>query len=317
MELLQLRYFCIVSRNESITKAAEEIRISQPALSKSISTLENELGVQLFDRVKKKIVLNEHGKYFYEKVLQSIKNLDLAVEELRSGEEDSGTLSLIVKAGMLFLPKFYDSFIAKHPNIKLEIANLILLQRKLMSEYDFNISASFNSDTDTEQLDLMREEMVLLVSKEHWLAGEKYTFMKDLKEEYFIQMWRGSSNSSALSILTHIAGFTPKISGRCSEIETVFTCVREQKGIALIPYDSLTELLDNTVVPVHLADKGNYRVLKLRWYKKYTQSKSAEIFKKFIVQYFQELEQEIMQEKRTVFQNNTIQYIDFPEEIYD
>lgn len=64
MELLQLQYFRTVARMEHMTKAAKELRIAQPALSKTIARLEEDLGVPLFDRQNRQIKLNEFGRAF-------------------------------------------------------------------------------------------------------------------------------------------------------------------------------------------------------------------------------------------------------------
>ena len=135
MELLQLRYFCEVARRESVTKVAEELHVSQPSLSKTIKNLEQELGVVLFDRVKKRIVLNEQGKEFYDKVSKGLNLIDSAVDGLSvTPDSENGTISLIVKAGQCFFPPMYDLFCKLHPNIILDVANFSLMQRKLMTE---------------------------------------------------------------------------------------------------------------------------------------------------------------------------------------
>ena len=64
MELSQIRYFIVAAQFQNLSKAAKILNITQPALSKSISKLEDEIGVHLFDRSSKKITLNESGKKF-------------------------------------------------------------------------------------------------------------------------------------------------------------------------------------------------------------------------------------------------------------
>lgn len=171
MELLQLRYFCEVARRESVTKVAEELHVSQPSLSKTIKNLEKELGVVLFDRVKKRIVLNEQGKEFYDKVSKGLNLIDSAVDGLSvTPDSENGTISLIVKAGQCFFPPMYDQFCRLHPNIILDVANFSLMQRKLMTEYDFHISAFMNTYDNVEFEYLMREEIVVVLNRSHPLA---------------------------------------------------------------------------------------------------------------------------------------------------
>jgi LysR family transcriptional regulator, transcription activator of glutamate synthase operon len=79
---LQLKYFKKIAEAQSMTRVAEEIHISQSALSKTIRTLETELGVKLFDREGKYIKLNENGKIFLKYVNRNLQSLEDAKKEL-------------------------------------------------------------------------------------------------------------------------------------------------------------------------------------------------------------------------------------------
>ena len=87
MELNQLNYFRTVARLENVTKAAEELFVSQPNLSTSISRLESSLGVQLFSRAKGRIRLTQSGTIFLHHVNRVFQELDIAVEEIRKAQE--------------------------------------------------------------------------------------------------------------------------------------------------------------------------------------------------------------------------------------
>lgn len=82
MELLQLQYFAEVARMESYTKAAQALHISQPALSQTVKRLENELGVKLFEREGKRIHLTVSGRTFYDRIAQSLWEIQDAYNEL-------------------------------------------------------------------------------------------------------------------------------------------------------------------------------------------------------------------------------------------
>lgn len=83
VELHQMRYFQCVARYESVSKAADELHVSQSALSKSISKLENELGVKLFDRRGKRISINENGLRFQQDVVRILDDIDSSIESLQ------------------------------------------------------------------------------------------------------------------------------------------------------------------------------------------------------------------------------------------
>ena len=90
MELLQLRYFAAAAKYQNITKAAREFLIPQPAMSKTISNLEKELGMPLFQRGGNRVVLNENGEQFYATVRQMLKSLDDGVASLKAEIEADG-----------------------------------------------------------------------------------------------------------------------------------------------------------------------------------------------------------------------------------
>ena len=82
MELYWLKYFQTIARIGSVSRAAEQIHISQPALSKTLSQLEEELGVRLFDRVGRNIVLNRYGESFLKNTNEILNRLENARMEL-------------------------------------------------------------------------------------------------------------------------------------------------------------------------------------------------------------------------------------------
>ncbi|GJM70035.1 hypothetical protein HMSSN036_22510 [Paenibacillus macerans] len=129
MELLQLQYFRTVARLEHMTKAAEEIRIAQPALSQTIARLEADLGVPLFDRNGRHIKLNGYGKAFLKKIEPALA----LIEEGRAEVADLAGL----EGGRVFLSTtthkcFTDvigSFIFRHPKARLQITQVSTLDK--------------------------------------------------------------------------------------------------------------------------------------------------------------------------------------------
>lgn len=315
MELLQLRYFCEVVKWGNITKAAQENYISQPALSKTIRNLEKELGTVLFDRVKNRVELNEYGQAFYEKVSKGLMLIDSGVEGLKSApDSERGEITLIVKAGQYLFPGLYDTFCKQYPDIILNVANYSLMQRRLMTEYDFHISASMNNYPDIDSVNLMREEMVIIVNKDHPLHREHLIFFKDLEKESFVGSWRGSSINTLLMGLCHVSGFVPRFTSYYSELEGMFQAVANNEGIALVPYDSLKNIMEayqDDVRVIYIADSGNFRYLKLCWPKRNFEGKRLRIFRMFATEYFANLEEELMKSKNCQFHNNCITHMEY------
>ena len=124
MELVQLRYFIAAAQLQNISKAARVLNISQPALSKSIFKLEEELGARLFDRSGKKVTLNERGKLFLERAVNSIQELELAASSVKN---------LLISNHALYLGLFHycekfmsclHEFSQQHPHVVFHLERL-------------------------------------------------------------------------------------------------------------------------------------------------------------------------------------------------
>lgn len=118
------RIFYVVANKKNITKAAEELFISQPAVSKAIKKLENNLGGKLFNRTKKGVVLTEEGKEFYNYIkiaLEYINNAENKFNDLINLE--TGTIKIGVSATLTkyFLTPFLEKFHDLHPKINIQI----------------------------------------------------------------------------------------------------------------------------------------------------------------------------------------------------
>ena len=120
MNLYHLRYFVTLAKLEHYTKAAEELCITQPSLSHAISLLEKELGVTLFQKEGRNIVLTKCGKIFLEKVKESLKILDNSILELKSISNGEGYIDLgfLRTLGTNFVPRLAKSYIENNKDKK-------------------------------------------------------------------------------------------------------------------------------------------------------------------------------------------------------
>ncbi|HEY1176897.1 MAG TPA: LysR family transcriptional regulator, partial [Phytomonospora sp.] len=118
MDLLQLRYFRAVARKEHISRAAEELRVAQPSLSRTIARLEDELGVPLFDRKGRRIVLNRYGAAFLDRVERALRELDDGRRELAElAGFDAGDVA-IASETLLSLTALLTGFVKAHPGVR-------------------------------------------------------------------------------------------------------------------------------------------------------------------------------------------------------
>lgn len=124
MEWEQLEYFQTLARIQHVTKAAETLSITQPALSRSIVRLENYLGVPLFDRQGRSITLNKYGERFLKRVDSIIKEFTEGKEEIQSLlQPDQGEVSLgfLHTLGTTIVPNLIGAFKDQYPNVHFQL----------------------------------------------------------------------------------------------------------------------------------------------------------------------------------------------------
>jgi DNA-binding transcriptional LysR family regulator len=128
MDLLQLSYFRVVARVEHMTKAAEELFIAQPSLSKTIRRLEKEIGVPLFDRQGRSIRLNQFGKAFLEHIERIFRELEEGQREVRDRAGlEQGEVSLVA-ASLYWLPDLLHRFQVAHTSVHFHLSQRSLAE---------------------------------------------------------------------------------------------------------------------------------------------------------------------------------------------
>lgn len=193
MEITQLRYFQIVAEYQHISRAAEELNISQPALSTMISRLENELGVQLFDRQGRSIVLNKNGEFFLQRVNEILLALDDCKRELKDlAKQIDNSISIAVTSSQ-FLQGMH-SFMDTHKDYKWNqrVAEVAEVKRLLNTgQCDFAVTSPGLYGSEYESILLLRDTFKLAVHKDHPLAKKKSIRLEDALDERFIMLLQG------------------------------------------------------------------------------------------------------------------------------
>ena len=124
MEWQQLEYFRVVAKTEHFRNAAELLNISQPALSRSILKLEEELGINLFDRIGRAVKLNQFGHVFLKRVENGLNEISIGVQEINHLKNPyTGTVSIafLQTFGISILPDIIRNFNEQYPHIEIEL----------------------------------------------------------------------------------------------------------------------------------------------------------------------------------------------------
>ena len=240
MQLHQLEYVLAVSKHQSFTRAAEEIKISQSSISQQISNLEEELGVSLFTRTTRSVQLTPAGSEFIKhaaRIMSEITAAHQCVHEYVSVNKGHLKVGIIPVVGHYFIPHLLATFQKKYPNIQLSlIENQCdeLLELLHSSEIDVAIAQQISSDYEFQYFPLVTDQMVVLTSAEHPLASQKSVHLKQLKNENFITTPITSGHYHDFFNACRDMGFNPKIPMGCSSVKTILGLVSEGLGITVL-----------------------------------------------------------------------------------
>lgn len=280
------KVFYYVAKNKSITKAANELMITQPAISKSIKNLEEQLGCSLFIRTKSGVILTDEGKIFYDQIKHAIEIIDSAEDKLKEminldfGSLNIGVSNTIVKKYLMpYIKKFHD----KYPNIKITIytnPTMYLIQRMRHGIVDFlilNMPYDVPSDMDTYKL---------IDVHDCFIATEKYSELKDkvvpikeLNNYPLVLVSQGSNTRYSLDNFTNSLGFSfnPEMDLSSTSLVVDFTKMGFGVGIATKEYLD-NELGDGTLFEVKTEPELPTRYIGVMYLKHKILSKCSQEF---------------------------------------
>jgi len=187
MELLQLRYFKKVAETGKISAAAKELYISAPALSATLSRLEKELGVKLFDRQANRIVLNQQGEIFLRHVDGVFASLESAKTEMAQSLQKQGGEVRIAVTDAILWRELLSYFTEAYPEIRI-LATTVPLSRlrdlSLSGRYTFLLAAEGETENaDWVSRPLFEDRLMLMAHKNHPLAQKTSLRLSDLRGE--------------------------------------------------------------------------------------------------------------------------------------
>ncbi|MFB3167319.1 LysR family transcriptional regulator [Neobacillus sp. 179-C4.2 HS] len=259
--LRQLRVFVEVARHKSITKAAEYLHVSQPALSKSIMALEEELGMLLMIRSNKTSEITDAGKV----VLEYAQKMTLLLDEMTDTLNDMTNLTrgqinvgLPPFIGSLFFPRVMAKFHHTYPNIGLNITEYggaRVVKSVEEGEFELGVAVLPIDEKLFHVYPIVEEEMKLLVYKDHHLASKDEIDIKELKDEEFIFYHEEFALHQIMRNHIIAAGFEPKILFKSSQWDLMSEMVAANLGITILPQSICNRLFNKDIKIINLKQK--------------------------------------------------------------
>lgn len=240
-DLNDLQAFRAVVENGSFRKAAESIRITQPALSRRIEKLESALNVKLFERTTRKVSLTTVGRAFLPQIERLLDDLDIAlltIGDLGSTRMGSITVACVPSAAYYFMPKVISAFHQRYPRIKVKLLDASANEVNsavAFGEADFGVSFSGNLAPEVEFELLLQERFVVACRRDHPLATRDSVSWQEMHEHDYISLDKTSGNRLVLDqALTRLPSQKPSIC-ETRHVTTMIGLVEAGLGVAAVP----------------------------------------------------------------------------------
>jgi DNA-binding transcriptional LysR family regulator len=241
----QLSVFRVVAQHLSYTRAAETLYLSQPAVAQQVKTLERMLGLRLFARSGRGIVLTPAGQEFLnhvDRLLTRLAETTPVVHEIHTLRRGSVVIGASISAGTYVVPPLLGSFHARYPQIHvaLLVAHRHSIEENLLThQIDLGVMG-FIERRERFVVELLRPyELLVVASSFHRLAGRSAIALHDLQKETLLMRERESVTRLATELHFAQAGVPIPASLELGNIEATKEGVAAELGIAVLPRESV------------------------------------------------------------------------------
>lgn len=253
MESRQLGYFIEVAKQLSFSKAAENLNVTQPTLSKMVKNLEEELDVLLIDRSTKHMKLTDAGEIVFEEaqeIMRMMDNLSYKLADMMKIKKGNIKIGLPPVIGSLFFPKLIRDFRQYYPNIHIRLEEEGAKKVEKMIEegsVDFGFAVLPVNEELFASYPFVKSELKLIVHSGHPLANAKNVPLKRLQNESFLIMREGFAVHDRIRDYCIQSGFNPSVIYESSQWDFISEMVATGHGVAILP-EPLCRKLDPSVI---------------------------------------------------------------------
>lgn len=244
LTLRQLQVFEKVSSHLNYSRAAEELYLSQPAVSMQIKQLEGHIGLPLFEQMGKKTFLTEAGRelhHYSRNIAQQLSEMEGVFNEMKGLNQGKLTLS-VVNTANYFTPQLLAKFCQRHPhiNVILQVANRDAVLKQLAdNSTDLAIMGQTPGDADISAESFLDNPLVVIAATNHPLAKLKQVKFAQLASETFLSREIGSGTRSAMERVFAQHKIQPRISMEMETNEAIKQAVQAGMGLGILSLHSI------------------------------------------------------------------------------
>jgi DNA-binding transcriptional LysR family regulator len=237
----RLAQFAAVARHEHITRAARELSLPQPTLSRAMARLEADLGVTLLARRGRAVALTPAGRAFARAVERALAEVARAAETVRTDADPSAgkvAFGFLHTMGPETVPELIREFRQDHPRVRFALVQSYgedMIERMRAGELDLCLTSPVPEAPDLVTRRLAEQRLYLVVPAGHRLAGRRRVRLAEAAEEPFVTLEPGYGLRKLTETLCAQAGFRPRIAFEGEEPETLRGLVAAGLGVGLLP----------------------------------------------------------------------------------
>lgn len=285
----ELEYFLKTAELQNITKAAEALHLMQPSLSRSISSLESDLGVKLFDRVGRSVILNHYGEIvqnYADRIIVLLKAMENELNDASAKEER--TISITMSSASSILPLLISQFNQTSFDTHFEIRQHSSTPDYTHFPTDFNFFSTKSPIDNDHTVTLLKEEIRLAIPGNFPQAQNKSVNLKDFANHGFIALQKGKDLRTISDFYCAEAGFIPSIFFESDSPFTIREFIKAGIGVAFVPEITWAQVSgpDIALMPIH--SPKCYRYVHLSWNPSAYLSKQSIRFRDFLIKHFEQ-----------------------------
>ncbi|MFG2208745.1 LysR family transcriptional regulator [Streptomyces sp. NPDC048638] len=282
----RLAQFAAVARHEHVTRAAHELGMPQPTLSRAIVRLEEDLGVALFARHGRTLSLTPAGRAFRASAERMLTDLERATDSVRADADPTAgkvAFGFLHTLGSETVPGLLRTFRVDHPRVRFQLVQNYgeaMIERLRTGDLDLCLTSPVPDYPDLVARRLDEQKLRLVVPDDHPLAGRKRIRLAEAAGELFVTLEPGFGLRRITDALCAEAGFTPRVAFEGEEAETLRGLVAAGLGVALLPPPAVPR---PGVAELTVTAPRAVREIGLAWLDGHQDTPPVAAFKKFLL----------------------------------